>query len=300
MKRQHLRSVSGWLAGATAVLAAVALSACAVSGPATTTASAASPASAASGASAPAATPTVDLPPVGGQVDYQLGGSSPLPDGVTIVARDSTDKPADGAYSICYVNGFQTQPEAKKSWLKNHPKLVLMRKGKPVIDPNWPGEMILNTSTAAKRAAIAKVFAKTIKGCATAGFEGVEFDNLDTFTRSKKLLTAGDNRAMAKLYVAAAHKAGLAAGQKNTAELAAKLKKTAKFDFAVAEECYRWDECAAYSAVYGDHVIDIEYADDLRGTFADACADPDSPASMVLRDRDLVTSNKPEYVYEAC
>lgn len=32
---------------------------------------------------------------------------------MTVVVRDSTDMPEPGLYSICYVNGFQTQPGAE-------------------------------------------------------------------------------------------------------------------------------------------------------------------------------------------
>jgi hypothetical protein len=52
--------------------------------------------------------------------------------------------------------------------------------------------------------------------------------------------------------------------------------------------------------VYGEHVIDIEYTDDLRGEFADVCADPQVPASTILRDRDLTTPDSAEYVFESC
>ena len=68
----------------------------------------------------------------------------------------------------------------------------------------------------------------------------------------------------------------------------------------VAEECHRWDECASYAEVYGPHVLDVEYTDDLRGTWADVCADPQTPASVVLRDRDLEAPGNPAYAYRHC
>lgn len=240
------------------------------------------------------------LPPTTGYVDYQLGGTYKAPEGVTVVARDSGSAPATNIYSICYLNGFQTQPGDRKWWLKHHKSLVLFRKGKPVIDKNWPDELILNTSTKSKRKSLAKIMAPKIKSCAKRGFKAVEFDNLDTFTRSKGKLSAGNNRELAKLYTKTAHTAGLAVAQKNTAEYAKSWKKKVGFDFAVAEECYRWNECKAYTSVYGTAVIDIEYADDLRGTFADACAAANSPDLMVLRDRDLVLPTNKEYIFEHC
>lgn len=53
----------------------------------------------------------------------------------------------------------------------------------------------------------------------------------------------------------------------------------------MAEECQRYDECTACTDVHGAAVIDIEYADDLSGTWPEVCADPQLPASAVLRDR---------------
>jgi len=32
------------------------------------------------------------------------------------VSRDHSDKAADGLYNICYINAFQTQPDAESFW----------------------------------------------------------------------------------------------------------------------------------------------------------------------------------------
>ena len=239
----------------------------------------------------------IALPPTTGAADYQLGGAYTPPSGVTVVTRDSDSRPAKGVYSICYVNGFQTQPADRKWWLSKHKNLVLFRAGKPTIDPNWPDELMLDTSTSAKRAAIAKVIGRTITSCADKGFAAVEIDNLDSYTRSHRALSASDNRAMATLYAEAAHERGMAIGQKNAAEQTKKLRPI--FDFAVAEECYRFNECSSYTRYYGTHVIDIEYTDDLRGTFADACSAKGRPMT-ILRDRNLVPKGDSDYVYRSC
>jgi hypothetical protein len=52
--------------------------------------------------------------------------------------------------------------------------------------------------------------------------------------------------------------------------------------------------------VYGENVLDIEYTDELRGTFAELCARMQTPPLTILRDRDLVTPRSAEYVYKAC
>jgi hypothetical protein len=233
--------------------------------------------------------------------DYQLGGSYEPPGGVTIVTRDSTAKPAAGLYNICYINGFQTQSQDKGFWLTKHPSLVLRSaNGTPVADPGWPDEMLLDVSTAAKRARIAAVMAATIDRCSAKGFEAVEFDNLDSYSRSHHAFGLGADLALAVLLVARAHSDGLAAGQKNTPELGSRGRDEGHFDFAVAEECYRYDECAAYTRVYGARVLDVEYTDDLRGTFPHDCASRSRPTMTILRDRNLVPRGAKGYVYARC
>jgi hypothetical protein len=244
--------------------------------------------------------PGIALPPADAVVDYQLGGGYAPATGVDGVSRDSTDDPAPGLYSICYVNGFQTQPADRERWLADDPDLVLQRDGEPVIDENWPDELIVDTSTAAKRERIAALMADTLDECAEKGFDAIEIDNLDSYTRSAGLLTVDDALALAALYADTAHAAGLAIAQKNAAELGTRGRDGVGFDFAVAEECHRFDECALYTDVYGAHVLDIEYTDDLRGDFADVCADPQIPHSTILRDRDLALPGDAGYTFRAC
>ncbi|WFR67371.1 endo alpha-1,4 polygalactosaminidase [Curtobacterium flaccumfaciens] len=239
--------------------------------------------------------------PTSGLPDYQLGGAYTPPDAVTIVERDSTAEPADGTYGICYVNGFQTQPGDADAWLADHPSAVLRDDdGEPVSDPGWPDEMLLDTTTGAKRAEIVRVLTKSIARCADHGFDAVEFDNLDSWTRSHGALTRAGNLALAKALVDAGHGHGLAVGQKNTPQLGASGRKTTGFDFVVAEECVQYRECAAYTKAYGKRAIDIEYSDTTKRSWSSICAEHDRPAMTILRDRDLVTPSDDDYVFEHC
>lgn len=238
--------------------------------------------------------------PVDASVDYQLGGAYDPPPGVGIVARDSTAEPAAGAWSICYVNGFQTQPGEAERWGGSNADLVLRdASGAAIIDPRWPDEMLLDTSTADKRTRIAAIVGEDIARCAHKGFQGVEIDNLDTFTRNEDLTESG-NVALAGLYADRIHQLGLLIGQKNSAEYAPRLRAEVGFDFAVSEECISFGECAAYTDAYGEAVIDIEYSDDDSVTIESVCADASRPASTVIRDRNLVTPSNPHYVYQRC
>ena len=244
------------------------------------------------------AQPGVALPPTDAVVDYQLGGGYDPGPGVGGVVRDSTDVPAAGLYSVCYINGFQSQPADRAIWLEQRAALVLRRDGVPVVDENWPDELIFDTSTPANRAEIARLLDPVFARCADRGFDAVEIDNLDSYTRSGGALDEDDALELARLFVHAAHGRSLAIAQKNAAELVSR-GRDAGFDFAVAEECRRFDECDLYTAVYGV-IIDIEYADDLGGSVAELCADPQIPASTIVRDRDLVTPSRPGYEFESC
>lgn len=238
----------------------------------------------------------VTLPPANGGVDYQIGGAYTPPAGVDIVLRDHTAKPAAGKYNVCYVNGFQTQTEAADWWHSKHSDLLLRSGGKEVVDSDW-NEIILDIGTPAKRAALAVVVGEWIDGCADAGFRAVEVDNLDTYTRSKGLLTAEHAMAYAKLLADRAHARGLAVGQKNTVELGKTGKARVGFDFAIAEECAEWDECQDYVDVYGNHVIAVEYSD---ASFQKACSRFGSTLSIVRRDRNVTTPGSSSYKFTIC
>ena len=242
---------------------------------------------------------TLSLPTTG-RVDYQLGGAYAPPDDVTVVARDSTEPPLAGVYSICYLNGFQTQPQQAAFWLDKHPDLLLRDKnGEPQVDENWPDEMALDTSTPESRAALALILGEWIEGCRTSEYQAVEFDNLDSYSRFDGL-TLEHNVTFASLLVAQAHALGLAAGQKNTAELGNRGRDEIGFDFVISEECFVYDECSAYSDVYGDQFIDIEYATDDPTGLGGLCDYPDIPLLTIVRDRDLLPGDDPDSVFWSC
>jgi hypothetical protein len=242
-----------------------------------------------------AGTPELALPPANGGLDYQLGGAYEPPAGVTIVSRDRNASPAPGLYNLCYVNGFQIQPDEEAFWTSTHPDLILRDgSGDPVIDADWD-EMLIDVSTPEKRAAVAAIVGAWIDGCADAGFDAIEIDNLDSFSRSTGLLTEEDAVATMRLFSDAAHARGLAIAQKNSAELVGRRAEMGT-DFVVAEECNRYSECGVYTGAYGDHVLVIEYR---RADFDAGCA-AFPQLSIVLRDLDLVTPSSAGYVFDGC
>jgi hypothetical protein len=247
-------------------------------------------------------------PPAGAGFDYQIGGDYPLPDGVSIVSRDwFIGSPAAApVYSICYLNAFQTQadergvkrPDEHSSWPRS---LVLERLGD---DPNWGGEYLIDIRTANKRRRAARRVERMIDGCARRGFDAVELDNLDSWTRFEgtplnSRVPFGRKQALAyaKLIAELAAERGLAVAQKNTSDLSPKQVRRVGFDFAIAEECARYRECGSYRRLHGDNVIVIEYRrKDLRR----ACATVGGRLSVVLRDRQVSRPGSRRYVYDAC
>ncbi len=247
-------------------------------------------------------------PPANAQFDYQIDGDYPPPTGTRVVIRDwFAGQPAPDLYSICYVNGFQTQadepavdrPDERGNW---PPDLVLQDLGD---DPNWGGEYLIDISTDDTRRRATAWVAAMLDTCGRKGFRGVEIDNLDSWTRFDDTPLAGrvpfgqaDAEEYARLLTKEAHRRGLAVGQKNTPQLDAMTsRQTIGFDFAVAEECGRFAECDRYRSLFGASVLDVEY--DASGYRA-ACIAIGSQASVVQRDRDVTRPDSPTYRYSTC
>jgi hypothetical protein len=253
------------------------------------------------------------LPTANAKFDYQIGGDYPLPPDVRVVSRDWFEGEApSSAYGICYVNAYQTQsdeggldrPDAKSNWESFDPELVLTELGD---DPNWGGEYLIDISTPEKRQEAADYVRPMQEECAAKGFKAVEFDNLDSWTRFDGTPLADEvpfekKEALeyAELLVADAHDLGLAAAQKNTAELThAEARDQAGFDFAIAEECGRYHECGRYRANYGNLVFVIEYR---KKDFKRDCDKKKlrKNLSIVLRDVNVTQPGSKTYVYRAC
>jgi len=243
---------------------------------------------------------SVALPPANGQLDYQIGGAYTPSSTVTIVDRDRLDDPVAGRYTICYVNAFQTQPDDATWWKTNHDDLLLKKaNGSYVVDSAWD-EMLLDTSTAAKRAKLLAIVGGWIDGCKADGFRAIEPDNLDSYSRSGKRLTRQNNVDFARLLATRAHADGLAIAQKNDSSIAPDGKAIG-FDFAIVEECQAYSECGDFTSHYGAQVYEIEYTDN-GGTsnFTKACTARGATTSVIYRDRDVVPKGTSGYVYKFC
>ncbi|MFE0186415.1 endo alpha-1,4 polygalactosaminidase [Streptomyces sp. NPDC058989] len=236
-------------------------------------------------------------PPTANAVfDYQLGGAYAPPRPVRAVARDRTAEPVPGLYNICYVNAFQAQPDAVDTWQARHPELLLRDEdGEPVIDQDWD-EPLLDISTATKREALMDIVGPWIDGCAKAGYDAVEPDNLDSYERSGNKLTARHAAAFAELLARRAHQRQLAIAQKNTTDLLPRRERIG-FDFAVVEECTRYKECSDFADAYDNRIFVVEYR---KKDFDAACRSWGESLSITLRDRDVQPAGADGYTDEHC
>lgn len=239
--------------------------------------------------------------------DYQIGEPYTPAAETQVVARDWFDAdPAPGLYNICYVNAFQTQPDDgsvdRPDELSNWPaNLVLTDLGD---DPNWGGEYLIDISTNAKRTAALAWLRPMVETCATKGYDAVEYDNLDSWTRFDGTPLEGDvpfGRGDAIAFATGlsdlAHEFDMLSAQKNTSDLTAGEVASIGFDFAVVEECGRYDECDVFAAVYGDDFVVIEYRDQ---DFAEACSVVGADVSVVRRDRNVRPPTANAYRYDEC
>ncbi len=237
------------------------------------------------------------LPPPNAGLDYQLGGAYPPPAGVTVVSRDRTEAPAPGLYNICYVNGFQVQPDEEAWWRTNHPDLILRDgNGEAVIDRDWD-EMLLDVRRRPRGArARGDRRRRGSPSCAADGFDAVEIDNLDTYTRLRRAPRQRTTRSRRCASMPTRRTPAAWPSRRRTRRSSSVGAAEMGTDFAVAEECNRYSECDVYTDAYGDQVLVIEYR---RRDFDAGCAAfPD--LSIVLRDLDLVTPADKGYVRDAC
>ena len=96
-----------------------------------------------------------------------------------------------------------------------------------MVDPGWPDEWLLDISTAPKRRAITRIMDRWIRGCARDGYDAVEFDNLDSWTRSRGLLKP--RHAVAQARGAQALAGEQAVGNQGAREAMQTLKQQSSF-----------------------------------------------------------------------
>lgn len=183
-------------------------------------------------------------------------------DGVTLNSAAVAAIHATGGHAICYVDAGTWEnwrPDAGA-----YPSSVL---GLP---NGWPGERWLDIR---QTSVLLPIIANRVAKCVTAGFDAVEFDNVDGYTNDTGFpLTAADQLTFDTDLAALAHQDGLSVGLKNDLDQLGQLQ--GDFDFAINEQCAQFRECSAYAGwvAAGKAVVEVEYHVPLRKFCAAAAA----------------------------
>jgi len=189
----------------------------------------------------------------------QVGGSCVRPNvydvdlyatnGVTLNTAAVAAIHAAGAHAVCYVDAGTWEdfrPDASE-----YPASV---KGK---SNGWPGERWLDIRATG---VLLPIIDARVAKCAAAGFDAVDFDNVDGYENDTGfLLTAADQLTFNEDLAAIAHAQGLSVGLKNDTGQLSQLEGT--FDSAINEQCAKYGECDQYDGWTAARkaVVEVEY-----------------------------------------
>jgi hypothetical protein len=122
----------------------------------------------------------------------------------------------------------------------------------------WVGERWLDIR---QTSVLLPIMEARVSKCRQAGFDGVEFDNVDGYSnRTGFPLTAADQLAYDASLANLAHTYGLTAALKNDVEQVVDLAPY--FDYAINEQCQQYNECGGYTTSFinaGKAVFQVEY-----------------------------------------
>jgi hypothetical protein len=186
-----------------------------------------------------------------------------------------------GGHAICYVSAgtaenFRPDYDKYVQFDRTHDHSLI---GKP-FSGRFPNEYWLNINNGrGQRDFILRQLAARTRKCANAGFDAVEYDNVETYAQPTRVtgwkVSAHTqlifNKALAKI----AHDNGLSVGLKNDLGQVPKLEP--RFDFAINEQCFQYHECTnnpspGYKAFLrdGKPVFQVEYRTAPKQFCADA------------------------------
>ena len=143
----------------------------------------------------------------------------------------------------------------------------------------WPGERWLDVR---RLDVLGPWIERRLDSCRAKGFDAVEADNVDAYANASGFpLTAADQLRFNRFLAAAAHARGLSIGLKNDLDQVRALEPD--FDWALSEQCFQYDECAALRpfTAAGKPVFVAEYELDPSAFCARAAAN----GFMAMRKR---------------
>lgn len=185
---------------------------------------------------------------------------------------------AKGKAVICY---FSTQFE---DWRPDAKSFTSAVKGNEL--DGWAGENWVDIRSSVVR----NIFAARLDVAVSKGCDGVEPDNVDSYTHSTGFpLTANDQLNFNRFMATEAHARGLSIGLKNDVDQISALQPA--FDWALNEECNQYSECGSYSAFTnaGKAVFNAEYS----GSASSVCPKMvNMKISSIIKNLDLDASIK--------
>jgi len=155
-----------------------------------------------------------------------------------------------GRVAICYldVGSWESyRPDAKR-----FPRSVIGRRYEGFPDERW-----LDIDHFHR---FAPILEHRFRLCARKGFDAIEPDNLAGFeNRTGFPLTAADQLRFNRWVAARVHALGLAVALKNDPQQVSALLP--RFDFAIVEQCFQYDECGSYKpfVAAGKAIFEAEY-----------------------------------------
>lgn len=199
--------------------------------------------------------------PVDGSWRYQLQGKVDISgparvfdiDGATTSAATVRRLHRAGRYVICYVDVGSSE-----NFRADHRRFPAGVMGKP---NGWPGERWLDIR---RLDILGPILRARMRTCARKRFDAVEPDNIDGYANETGFaLTRQDALRFTRWLARTAHGLGLAVGLKNALELVPSL--ASRFDFAVVEQCFEYDECERLAPFVRRRkpVYEVEYGGSL-------------------------------------
>jgi hypothetical protein len=155
-----------------------------------------------------------------------------------------------GRVAICYldVGSWESyRPDAKR-----FPRSVLGRRYEGFPDERWLDVAHFHR--------FAPILERRFRLCAHKGFDAVEPDNLAGFENKTGFpLTAADQLRFNRWVATRVHALGMAVALKNDPQQVPAL--AGRFDFAIVEQCFQYDECGSYEPFLrrGKAVFEAEY-----------------------------------------
>jgi hypothetical protein len=221
----------------------------------------------------------VRRPPADATWQYQLEGRVDVSNPARVFDIDGQATPAStvarlqraGRYVVCYINAGSYE-----RWRPDAARFRASLLGK---SNGWAGERWLDIR---RLDLLAPIMRARMDMCKAKGFDAVEPDNVDGYANSTGFaLSASDQLAYNRWLADAAHARGMAIGLKNDLDQIGEL--VGRFDFAIVEQCFEYDECGAVAPFLrrGKAVFVVEY----RGSRAGFCPRARRLGINVLRKR---------------